>query len=53
MTAPLAILPPEYVAKLVEMATRQVSAARKAINKKRYTRRYARIGKALREGRKP
>lgn len=46
----LQILPPEYVAKLVEMTTRQASATRKAINKKRYQRRYTRIGRALRKG---
>lgn len=40
-------LTPEYVAALVEQATRQASAERKAINRRRYKRRYARIAQSI------
>lgn len=46
-------LPPEYVAALVEQTTREAAVRSKAINRKRYQRRYARIGRERAEGRKP
>lgn len=45
------MIPTPQLAHAVDAAAAR--AKRKAINKKRYDRRYARIGKALREGRKP